>query len=372
MSFYAREVFTGPAALYAFSFPFISEDDVKLYVAGVEDTGRTVQNANPASGGEVVPSVTPGASDEVVVVRETSRDSRLVDYTQPSILTEEDLDADSLQAFYMSQESIDQANVATATANATTSNVESAEAATLAAQAAAEAAQAGAEAAQASVTSSLASAVATATADAEAAQAAAELAQAGAEQAETDAGTYASQAAVSAALAQAAADAVANPIHFAGTFAPSGGAYPTSPVTGAMYRATDSGTVSGVDYNSGDYAAWDGSIWYKFDNTEPARIEYDDLTIEELAEDKEVVLTDYLPEAGSYDLIRARCTSGSFDVALKVGGSAVSGAALTSVGSTYSSTTFGPAAAAEASSVVLSLTNVSAVVGGYIQLRRTV
>lgn len=43
----------------------------------------------------------------VALLRATSPEARLVDYTVPSTLTEEDLDADSLQAFYLAQEATD-------------------------------------------------------------------------------------------------------------------------------------------------------------------------------------------------------------------------------------------------------------------------
>ena len=46
----------------------------------------------------------------IEIRRATSQTSRLVDYAAGSVLTENDLDTDSNQGFYMSQEAIDDAN----------------------------------------------------------------------------------------------------------------------------------------------------------------------------------------------------------------------------------------------------------------------
>jgi microcystin-dependent protein len=47
------------------------------------------------------------AGDELVIYRASSPDERLIDYVAGSVITEDDLDIDSLQAFYLAQEAHD-------------------------------------------------------------------------------------------------------------------------------------------------------------------------------------------------------------------------------------------------------------------------
>lgn len=84
------------------TFPYISASDVKVFLNGSATTAfsflttsRIQMNSMPASG------------STLVVKRATSQTSRLVDYQTGGILSEDVLDTDSLQAFYMAQEAID-------------------------------------------------------------------------------------------------------------------------------------------------------------------------------------------------------------------------------------------------------------------------
>ena len=54
----------------------------------------------------------PASGSTVIITRETSPDTRLVDYQTGSILSESILDTDSLQAFFLAQEANDVREVA--------------------------------------------------------------------------------------------------------------------------------------------------------------------------------------------------------------------------------------------------------------------
>jgi hypothetical protein len=109
---FARDVYTAGAAQtdFTISFPYLDEVDVLVYVNGALQTSGTDYNIVTTTIVRFVSGQTSG--DTVVVQRATSQTTRLVDYATASTLTEEDLDNDSIQAFYMAQESIDKANTA--------------------------------------------------------------------------------------------------------------------------------------------------------------------------------------------------------------------------------------------------------------------
>lgn len=112
---FARDSYTASASQtdFTITFPYLDAVDVNVYKDGVLMTNQAdadtvsyqivsttiVRFGAGLTGGEVV-----------VIQRATSQTTRLVDYATASTLTEEDLDNDSLQAFYMAQESIDIAN----------------------------------------------------------------------------------------------------------------------------------------------------------------------------------------------------------------------------------------------------------------------
>jgi hypothetical protein len=109
---FARDVYTASAAQtdFTITFPYMEEAHVNVTKDGV-----TVDNDSDAdtSSFQIVSStiVRFGAGlvggETIVIVRTTSQSARVVDYATASTLTEEDLDNDSLQAFYMAQEAID-------------------------------------------------------------------------------------------------------------------------------------------------------------------------------------------------------------------------------------------------------------------------
>ncbi len=94
--------YTGDGSTTAFAIPFdfISSSHLSATVAGVA-TAITV------SGSTATFASAPASAAAIRITRNSSQNTRLVDYTQPSTLTEEDLDTDSKQAFFIAQEAVD-------------------------------------------------------------------------------------------------------------------------------------------------------------------------------------------------------------------------------------------------------------------------
>lgn len=84
------------------TFSYISASHVIVTVNGTATTDFTWLTTS-----RIQLTSTPTSGSTVIISRASSRDARLVDYQTGSILTEDILDTDSLQAFYMSQEAID-------------------------------------------------------------------------------------------------------------------------------------------------------------------------------------------------------------------------------------------------------------------------
>lgn len=101
----AKDFYTadGTTQEFPISFPFISRTHISVTVAGVE---ATFSFNNDSQISISTPSVNAG--DMVIIKRNTSDTTRLVDYVDGSNLTEADLDLDSKQAFYMAQEALDE------------------------------------------------------------------------------------------------------------------------------------------------------------------------------------------------------------------------------------------------------------------------
>lgn len=100
--------YTGNNSTTAYSIPFSyrSTADLTVTLAGVATTAFTLNAA-----GTTVTFNSPPAQDVAIEIRRTtSQATKLVDYASGSVLTESDLDTDSDQAFFMSQEAIDDAN----------------------------------------------------------------------------------------------------------------------------------------------------------------------------------------------------------------------------------------------------------------------
>ena len=93
----------GSTQSFAVTFPFISRSHVSVEVDGSAAT-FTWNNDSQIT----IASPTLSGGEAVLLIRKSSRATRLVDYVDGSNLTETDLDLDSKQAFYMAQESLDE------------------------------------------------------------------------------------------------------------------------------------------------------------------------------------------------------------------------------------------------------------------------
>ena len=102
---FVRYTGNGSTTQYAVSFSYRDQADITVTINGVATTAFTYNSA----GTQITFSSPPANSSAIEIRRTTSQTSRLVDYAAGSVLTENDLDTDSNQAFFMSQEAIDDA-----------------------------------------------------------------------------------------------------------------------------------------------------------------------------------------------------------------------------------------------------------------------
>ena len=99
--------YTGNNSTTAYSIPFSyrATGDLTVTLAGVATTAFTLN----AAGTTLTFNTAPANAVAIEIRRRTSQTTKLVDYASGSVLTENDLDTDSDQAFFMSQEAIDDA-----------------------------------------------------------------------------------------------------------------------------------------------------------------------------------------------------------------------------------------------------------------------
>ena len=102
---FVRYTGNGATTTYAIPFSYRSVDDLSATVNGTVVTTYTLDGA----GTNLTFNVAPANGAAIEIRRTTSQNTKLVDYVSGSVLTENDLDTDSDQAFYMSQEAIDKA-----------------------------------------------------------------------------------------------------------------------------------------------------------------------------------------------------------------------------------------------------------------------
>jgi hypothetical protein len=102
---FVRYTGNGTTTAYAIPFSYRSVDDLTATVAGVVVTAYTLDGA----GTTLTFTSAPANGAAIEIRRTTSQTTKLVDYVSGSVLTENDLDTDSDQAFYMAQEAIDKA-----------------------------------------------------------------------------------------------------------------------------------------------------------------------------------------------------------------------------------------------------------------------
>ena len=103
---FVRYTGDGNTSSYSIPFSYRSTADLTVTLAGVATTAFTLN----AAGTTLTFNATPSNGTAIEIRRRTSQGSKLVDYASGSVLTENDLDTDSEQAFFMSQEAIDDAN----------------------------------------------------------------------------------------------------------------------------------------------------------------------------------------------------------------------------------------------------------------------
>ena len=111
---YARVTYTGDGAATTFSvtFPFINRTHVVVSVDGVAQTLTT--HYVWLNDGSIQFVTAPPSSQAVLFRRYTTIATRLVDFQDAAILTEADLDLDSTQHLYLSQERADEQEALTA------------------------------------------------------------------------------------------------------------------------------------------------------------------------------------------------------------------------------------------------------------------
>ena len=96
----------GSTTTYSLGFSYRSQADISVTLNGIATTAFTYN----AAGTQIIFNTAPANATAIQITRATSQTQKLVDYAEGSVLTEGDLDTDSTQAFFMSQESIDKAN----------------------------------------------------------------------------------------------------------------------------------------------------------------------------------------------------------------------------------------------------------------------
>ena len=99
--------YTGDNSTTSYSIPFSyrATGDLTITLAGSATTAYSLN----AAGTTLTFNTAPASGVAIEIRRTTSQTTRLTDYASGSVLTENDLDTDSEQAFFMSQEAIDDA-----------------------------------------------------------------------------------------------------------------------------------------------------------------------------------------------------------------------------------------------------------------------
>ena len=102
---FVRYTGDGNTATYSIPFSYREAVDLTVTINAVATTAFTFN----AAGTTITFNSPPANSAAIEIRRTTSQTTRLTDYASGSVLTESDLDTDSTQAFFMSQEAIDEA-----------------------------------------------------------------------------------------------------------------------------------------------------------------------------------------------------------------------------------------------------------------------
>ena len=102
-TYFAQVSYTGDGSTtqYAITFDYIDSTHVKAFLDGVETSAFTISSAT------LTFTTAPANGVTVRIERQTPLNSRLVDFTDGSVLTEADLDRSADQNFYVAQEITD-------------------------------------------------------------------------------------------------------------------------------------------------------------------------------------------------------------------------------------------------------------------------
>jgi len=104
---FAKDTYTGDGSqtTYSVTFSYITKSHVVVTVDGTEKTQDTDYTFPTSS--SIQFTTAPASGEAIVITRKSNRASRLVDYQDGSTITENILDQDSNQMFFMAQEAID-------------------------------------------------------------------------------------------------------------------------------------------------------------------------------------------------------------------------------------------------------------------------
>ena len=103
-TYYSLVRYTGDGSNRTFTvpFPYLDSSDVEVYIDGVATTAFTFLSES-----SIQTTVAPAIGAIVTVKRNTQKDSKLVDFTNGSILDEAALDLENDQLMYIAQENAD-------------------------------------------------------------------------------------------------------------------------------------------------------------------------------------------------------------------------------------------------------------------------
>ncbi len=100
MSYLAQVTYTGNGSTtqYSITFPFLDSTHVKAFIDGTQTTAFTISSST------LTFTSAPANSAIIKIERQTPTDTRIVDFTDGSVLTESDLDKSADQNFFIAQE----------------------------------------------------------------------------------------------------------------------------------------------------------------------------------------------------------------------------------------------------------------------------
>ena len=111
---YVKYVGNGTTTTYAVTFPYLDKTHIEVYVDEVLKAVGV--NYNWSTPNAITFTSAPADKAVIELRRKSHQESRLVDYQDGSTLTQEIMDLDGNQVFYMAQESIDRSDVVIAKA----------------------------------------------------------------------------------------------------------------------------------------------------------------------------------------------------------------------------------------------------------------